>query len=197
VHEDVYDAFLGKLSERTAKMVIGDPMDEKTDVGSLIHRGHLEKVMGYIQKGKDEGARLVIGGEALTDGARAQGCFVEPTVFADCTDDMSIVKEEIFGPVMSVLRFSNEEEVVRRANATEFGLAAGVFTKDIQRGHRVVARLEAGTCWINNYNITPIEVPFGGVKQSGIGRENSLAALDHYTQLKSVYVELGDVDSPY
>ena len=172
-------------------------MDEKTDVGSLIHRDHLEKVMGYIQKGKDEGARLVIGGESLTDGARAQGCFVEPTVFADCSDDMSIVKEEIFGPVMSVLRFSNEEEVVRRANATEFGLAAGVFTKDIQRGHRVVAQLEAGTCWINNYNITPIEMPFGGVKQSGIGRENSLAALDHYTQLKSVYVELGDVDSPY
>jgi betaine-aldehyde dehydrogenase len=197
VHEDIYDAFLGKLSERTAKMVIGDPMDEKTDVGSLIHRDHLEKVMGYIQKGKDEGARLVIGGESLTDGARAQGCFVEPTVFADCSDDMSIVKEEIFGPVMSVLRFSNEEEVVRRANATEFGLAAGVFTKDIQRGHRVVAQLEAGTCWINNYNITPIEMPFGGVKQSGIGRENSLAALDHYTQLKSVYVELGDVDSPY
>jgi betaine-aldehyde dehydrogenase len=110
---------------------------------------------------------------------------------------MSIVREEIFGPVMSVLTFDDEAEVVTRANDTEFGLAAGVFTRDIQRAHRVVAALEAGTIWINNYNITPIEVPFGGYKQSGIGRENSLAAINHYTQLKSVYVEMGDVDAPY
>ena len=98
---------------------------------------------------------------------------------------------------MAVLTFDDEDEVVRRANATEFGLAAGVFTRDIQRAHRVVAALEAGTCWINNYNVTPIELPFGGYKQSGIGRENSAAAIEHYTQLKSVYVEMGDVDAPY
>ena len=110
---------------------------------------------------------------------------------------MKIVREEIFGPVMSVFSFDDEEEVIQRANATEFGLAAGLFIKDIQRAHRVVAQLDAGTCWINNYNITPIEMPFGGNKLSGIGRENSLAALEHHTQLKSVYVELGDVEDPY
>ena len=110
---------------------------------------------------------------------------------------MTIVKEEIFGPVMSVLSFKNEEEVIERANDTEFGLSAGVFTEDIKRAHRVIAEMQAGTCWINNYNITPIEAPFGGYKNSGIGRENSLAAIEHYTQLKSVYVEMGGVDCPY
>ena len=110
---------------------------------------------------------------------------------------MTIVREEIFGPVMSVLTFKTEEEAIRRANATEYGLAAGVFTRDLSRGHRVVAELEAGTCWINTYNITPIEMPFGGVKKSGVGRENSRAAIDHYTRVKSVYVETGDVPRPY
>ena len=110
---------------------------------------------------------------------------------------MRIFQEEIFGPVMSVLSFKNEEEVIERANDTEFGLSAGVFTQDITRAHRVIAEMQAGTCWINNYNITPIEAPFGGYKYSGIGRENSLAAIEHYTQLKSVYVEMGEVDCPY
>ena len=132
---------------------------------------------------------------------RVPGCeggyFVRPAVFAGCADEMSIVREEIFGPVMSVLTFDDEDEVVARANATEFGLAAGVFTRDLARGHRVIARLEAGTCWINNYNLTPIEMPFGGYKRSGLGRENGTAAVQHYTQLKSVYVELGEVASPY
>jgi betaine-aldehyde dehydrogenase len=107
------------------------------------------------------------------------------------------VREEIFGPVMAVLEFEDEEEVIRRANATPFGLAAGIFTNDLVRAHRVIARLEAGTCWINHYNITPIELPFGGVKLSGLGRENGRAAIEHYTQLKSVYVAMGDIDSPY
>ena len=110
---------------------------------------------------------------------------------------MRIAREEIFGPVMCVLAFDDEDEVVERANALDVGLAAGVFTKDIQRAHRVVGRLQAGTCWINTYNLTPIEAPFGGYKRSGIGRENSRAALDHYSQIKSVYVEAGDVESPY
>ena len=110
---------------------------------------------------------------------------------------MSIVREEIFGPVMSVLTFDEEEEAIRRANDTPYGLSAGVFTRDLPKAHRVVARLQAGTCWINNYNLTPIEMPFGGFKQSGIGRENGKAAIEHYTQLKSVYVELGDVEAPY
>jgi len=110
---------------------------------------------------------------------------------------MRIAREEIFGPVMSVLAFSDEDEVIARANDTEFGLSAGVFTRDLPRAHRVIAELQAGTCWINHYNLSPAEIPFGGVKQSGIGRENSLAALQHYSQLKSVYVETGDVVSPY
>ncbi|MCX7058519.1 MAG: aldehyde dehydrogenase family protein, partial [Proteobacteria bacterium] len=120
-----------------------------------------------------------------------------PTVFDGGHDDMAIVREEIFGPVMSVLEFEDEDEVVARANATEFGLSAGVFTNDLTRGHRVIARLEAGTCWINHYNVTPIELPFGGHKRSGLGRENGRAAIEHYTQLKSVYVAMGDVEAPY
>jgi betaine-aldehyde dehydrogenase len=110
---------------------------------------------------------------------------------------MTIVREEIFGPVMSVLEFEDEQEVIERANATEFGLAAGVFTNDLTRAHRVIARMQAGTCWINQYNVTPIELPFGGVKLSGLGRENGRAAIEHYTQLKSVYVAMSDVDCPY
>ncbi|MDX1732254.1 MAG: aldehyde dehydrogenase family protein, partial [Aurantimonas coralicida] len=125
------------------------------------------------------------------------GVFVEPTVFTDVTDDMRIAGEEIFGPVMCVLDFDDEEEAIARANASEFGLAAGVYTRNIQRGHRVVAKLQAGTCWINAYNLTPVEMPFGGFKRSGIGRENGRSALEHYSQVKSVYVEMGTSEAPY
>ncbi len=197
VHESIHDAFVQQVRSRAEAMTIGDPMSPTTDVGSLISEDHLEKVLGYIELGQAEGARLVTGGRRVTEGPLAGGFFVEPTVFADCRDDMRIAKEEIFGPVMCILRFDDEDEVIRRANDTPFGLAAGVFTRDLARAHRVVARLDAGTCWINNFNITPIELPFGGNKQSGLGRENSPAALDAWTQLKSVYVELGDVDAPY
>lgn len=197
VHEAIYDTFVEQVRTRAEAMKIGDPMSLTTDMGSLISAAHLEKVLSYIALGQSEGARLVTGGRRVTEGALARGFFVEPTVFADCEDDMRIAREEIFGPVMSILRFSDEDEVVRRANDTPFGLAAGVFTRDLARAHRVVANLDAGTCWINNFNITPIELPFGGNKQSGIGRENSPDALNAWTQLKSVYVELGDVESPY
>jgi len=197
VEEGIHDAFLQQLVERTARMRVGDPLDPETDVGALISEAHMEKVLGYIEAGRKEGARLVFGGERVTEGRLERGFFVRPAIFDGCTDGMRIVREEIFGPVMSILTFRDEDEVVARANDTEFGLAAGVFTRDIARAHRVVARLQAGTCWINNYNVTPIEMPFGGYKQSGIGRENSHAAIEHYTQLKSVYVELGDVQAPY
>jgi betaine-aldehyde dehydrogenase len=197
VHRSVYDAFLAKLAARVEKMTIGDPLDPATDVGALISEEHLEKVMGYIVLGKEAGARVVTGGGRPDDPALEGGYFVEPIVFADCTDDMAIVNEEIFGPVMAVLAFDTEDEVVDRANCTPYGLAAGIFTRDISRAHRVAARLQAGTLWINTYNITPIEMPFGGYKQSGLGRENSLAAIDHYTQIKAVYVETGDVEAPY
>ncbi|QUD90660.1 betaine-aldehyde dehydrogenase [Phenylobacterium montanum] len=197
VHNSVKAAFLEKLVGRVSKMAVGDPLDPKTQVGALISEAHMNKVLGYIERGRAEGAKVLVGGHRVTTGALAKGCFVEPTVFDGCHDDMAIVREEIFGPVMTVLGFDDEDEVVARANATEFGLAAGVFTNDLTRAHRVVARLQAGTCWINHYNITPIELPFGGVKQSGLGRENSKAAIEHYSQLKSVYVALGDIDSPY
>ncbi|MDZ5452827.1 betaine-aldehyde dehydrogenase [Labrys sp. ZIDIC5] len=197
VHKSVKDAFLAKLKARVEKMVIGDPLDPSTHVGALVSQEHLEKVMSYVEKGKAEGAKLLTGGHRVTTGALAKGAFVAPTIFDGCQDDMAIVREEIFGPVMTVLSFDDEEEVVARANDTEYGLAAGVFTNDLSRGHRVIANLEAGTCWINQYNVTPIELPFGGVKLSGLGRENSRAAVEHYTQIKSVYVALGDIDAPY
>ncbi|MFQ5796287.1 MAG: betaine-aldehyde dehydrogenase [Candidatus Bipolaricaulia bacterium] len=197
VEESIHDAFLDKLLPRIVKMKIGDPLDPDTQIGALISREHLEKVLHYIEIGKREGAKLLCGGGLPDDPELRQGYFVLPTIFDRCGDDMQIVQEEIFGPVMAVLTFRDEDEVIARANDTPYGLAAGVFTRDLTRAHRVIACLEAGTCWINNYNITPIEMPFGGYKQSGIGRENSLITIEHYTQLKSVYVETGDVESPF
>jgi betaine-aldehyde dehydrogenase len=197
VQRKVKPEFLERLAARVGAMRIGDPMDPATQVGSLISREHMEMVLAYIERGRAEGARVLVGGRRRTEGTLAKGFFVEPTVFDGCRDDMGIVREEIFGPVMSVLEFEDEDEAVARANATEFGLSAGVFTNDLNRAHRVIARLEAGTCWINHYNVTPIELPFGGVKLSGLGRENGRAAMEHYTQLKSVYVAKGDIDAPY
>jgi betaine-aldehyde dehydrogenase len=197
VHRRIRAAFLERLKARTAAMRVGDPMDPNTQVGALISEAHMEKVLGYIARGRAEGAHLLVGGYRVTTGDLANGFFVAPTVFDGCHDDMAIAREEIFGPVMTVLEFNDEEEVIARANATEFGLAAGVFTNDLTRAHRVIAQLQAGTCWINHYNVTPIELPFGGTKLSGLGRENGRAAIEHYSQLKSVYVAMGDVDAPY
>jgi betaine-aldehyde dehydrogenase len=197
VHKAVRKVFLEKLVARARRMTVGDPLDPATQVGALISAEHMAKVLGYIDRGKREGAKVVAGGKRLMKGALAKGFFVQPTIFDACTDEMAIVREEIFGPVMTVLSFDSEDEVVARANATEYGLAAGVFTRDLQRGHRVIARLEAGTCWLNHYNVTPIELPFGGAKRSGLGRENGKAAIEHYTQLKSVYVAMAPVQSPY
>ena len=197
VHRSVHAAFVERLRTRAAAMRVGDPLDPATQVGALISAEHMEKVLAFIARGRAQGARLLTGGARVTSGDLANGCFVAPTVFDGCHDDMDIVRQEIFGPVMSVLEFADEDEVIARANATEFGLAAGVFTNDLTRAHRVIAQLQAGTCWINHYNVTPVELPFGGVKLSGLGRENGRAAIEHYTQLKSVYVAMGDVDAPY
>ena len=197
VHRSVADEFVARLVARTERIVLGDPLDEQTQMGPLVSEQQLRRVLDYIAVGTAEGAKCVTGGGAAAVAGFPNGLFVEPTVFVDVTDGMRIAGEEIFGPVMCVLTFENEDEVIARANDTQFGLAAGVFTRDIQRGHRVIAALEAGTCWINTYNLTPIAMPFGGYKRSGIGRENGHAALDHYSQWKSVYVEMGDVDAPY
>ena len=151
VHDSIYDEFVQKVAERTERMIIGDPTDLNTQVGALISTDHMEKVLGFISAAKAAGARLVCGGERATDNGLDKGCFVKPTVFADCTDEMPNVKEEIFGPVMSILRFSDEDEVIQRANDTEYGLAAGVFSTNFSRAHRVIARLQAGICWINTW----------------------------------------------
>jgi len=197
VDRRIKDAFVERLVARTRRMTVGDPKDPRTQVGALISAEHMGKVLGAVERGRAEGAEVVAGGHRATVGSLADGFFVEPTVLDGCRDEMSVVREEIFGPVLTVLPFDDEDEVVARANATDYGLAAGVFTRDLARAHRVVAALEAGTCWINHYNVTPIELPFGGVKLSGLGRENGKAAIDHYTQLKSVYVALADIESPY
>ncbi|RMH45244.1 MAG: betaine-aldehyde dehydrogenase [Alphaproteobacteria bacterium] len=193
VHRRIRDEFLHRLAERTRRIRIGDPLDERTQMGPLVSEAQFEKVMAYVWKGLDEGARLVTGGKA----AELPGWYVEPTVFADVTDTMTIAREEIFGPVMCVLDFEDEDEVVQRANGTDFGLSAGVFTRDLARAHRVIGRLRAGTCWINTYNLTPVEMPFGGSRLSGVGRENGRAAIEHYSELKSVYVATGAVEAPY
>ncbi|MEP3944412.1 betaine-aldehyde dehydrogenase [Ascidiaceihabitans sp.] len=193
VHKDIKEAFLKRLSERLATAVIGDPQDPDTNFGPVVSERQMDIVLGYIEKGQAEGARLVYGGKRLD----RDGFYLEPTVFADVKDDMTIAREEIFGPVMAVLDFEDEADVMKRANDTEFGLAAGVFTNDLTRAHRVAAGFEAGTCFINSYNDAPVEAPFGGSKNSGVGRENSKAAIEHYSQLKSVYVRMGDVEAPF
>jgi len=193
VQRKIQDAFLDRLVERLGQAVIGDPQDETTNFGPMVSQRQLDIVLEYFEKAKNEGARLITGGNPIA----GDGFFIEPTVFADVTDDMTIACEEVFGPLMSVLTFDDEKEVITRANATEFGLAAGVFTKDLSRGHRMVDALDAGTCFINSYNDAPVEVPFGGVKMSGVGRENSKAAITHYSQLKSVFVRMDDMESPF
>lgn len=197
VQRNLHNAFLDAAVRRTEAIRVGDPMDPQTQMGPLISEAHLDKVLGYVSAGREEGARLLTGGARLDEGAFARGWFMRPAIFADCADAMRIVREEIFGPVMSVLVFDSEEEAVDRANDTPYGLAAGIMTRDLARAHRVAARVQAGTVWINSYNLTPVAMPFGGTKMSGIGRENGLAALDFYSERKSVYVNLGRVEAPY
>lgn len=193
VQRDILEAFLERLSARLGQAVIGDPLDEATTSGPMVSQRQLDIVLGYIDQGQSEGARLVYGGKRLD----RPGFWLEPTVFADVQDTMRIAREEIFGPVMAVLSFDDEAEVIRRANDTEYGLSAGVFTRDLQRAHRVIGQLQAGSCFINSYNDAPVEAPFGGMKASGVGRENSKAAIEHYSQVKSVYVRMGAVEAPF
>jgi betaine-aldehyde dehydrogenase len=190
-------AFEAKIVERVARIRVGNPEDENTNFGPLVSFAHMENVLGYIATGKEEGARVLCGGERLTTGDFAKGAFVAPTVFTDCRDDMTIVREEIFGPVMSILTYETEEEVIRRANDTDFGLAAGVCTNDLTRAHRIIHQLEAGICWINAWGESPAEMPVGGYKQSGVGRENGISSLAQYTRIKSVQVELGNYNSVF
>ncbi|WP_010113901.1 betaine-aldehyde dehydrogenase [Acinetobacter sp. P8-3-8] len=194
VPESLKAAFEIAVVERVKRIRIGNPMHAETNFGPLVSFPHMEKVLSYIELGKQQGAKLLIGGERAT-GELAQGAYVQPTVFTDCHDDMRIVQDEIFGPVMSILSYQTEDEVIQRANNTTFGLAAGVVSPDINKAHRIIHQIEAGICWINTWGESPAEMPVGGYKQSGVGRENGISTLSHYTRIKSVQVELGDFQS--
>lgn len=165
---------------------VGDPFDLDVEQGPQVSPEQCDRIMGYVEAGKREGARLLTGGNRVG----GKGNFIEPTVFANVTDDMKIAKEEIFGPVMSVLRFEDADEVVSRGNQTNFGLAAAVWTRDVAKAHRVANKLRAGTVWINCYDVFDAAAPFGGYKTSGIGRELGEYALQLYTEVKTVYVNL-------
>ncbi|PXX99626.1 betaine-aldehyde dehydrogenase [Halomonas sp. LBP4] len=197
VERPVKEAFEAKIRERVARIRPGDPLDPAVNFGPLVSFEHQQKVLSYIALGKEEGATVLAGGDAWNDGERARGAWAAPTVFTDCRDTMRIVREEIFGPVMAILAFDDEAEVIGRANATHYGLAAGVFTESLNRAHRTIHRLEAGICWINTWGESPAEMPVGGVKQSGVGRENGIETLAHYTQTKSVQVEMGPFESVF
>ena len=171
-------------------MTVGDPMADDVQMGALISEPHLQKVLDYVASGTAEGATLAVGGSRLHPQGFEAGYFMEPTILTNCRDEMRHVREEIFGPVMSVLTFETEEEAVTRANATPFGLGAGLMTGDLARAHRVAAQLESGNVWVNSYNILPPGLPFGGVKQSGFGRENSAYSLEAYSEIKATYIQL-------
>lgn len=197
VHRSQKAALEQALITRVKRIRLGDPMDPHTNFGPLASFPHMENVLHYIQSGKNEGARLLCGGARETSGACAQGAYVQPTIFTDCEDSHTIVKEEIFGPVMSILTYDDEQEAITRANNTNFGLAAGVVTRDLAKAHRTIHQLEAGICWINTWGESPAQMPVGGYKQSGVGRENGISSLAHYTRIKSVQVELDAFRSIY
>lgn len=197
VPESLKSQFEDKIIERVARINIGSPVDENTNFGPLVSFAHMENVLRYIALGKQQGAKLLCGGERLMEGDFAQGAYVAPTVFTDCHDEMQITQEEIFGPVMSILSYQSEDEVIARANNSVYGLAAGVVTQDLTRAHRVIHQLEAGICWINTWGESPAQMPVGGYKHSGVGRENGIMTLQNYTQIKSIQVELGEFSSVF
>ena len=186
VEEKVYNAMVERLAAATERRKLGDPFDTTTEQGPQVDKTQFDKVLGYIESGKKQGARCVTGGERFG----SKGYFIKPTVFADVKDSMQIATDEIFGPVMQVLKFKDVDEVVERANTTDYGLAAAVWTRDIKKAHTIAERLRAGTVWINCYDVFDAAAPFGGFKASGIGRELGEKALDNYTELKTVTVAL-------
>jgi aldehyde dehydrogenase (NAD+) len=191
VHESLKDELLARLVERAAKLQPGDPLDPKTRLGPVISQDQLERVLGYIEKGRSDGASLVTGGGRALYHGEQRGYWVEPTIFDGVQAEHTIACEEIFGPVLAVMSFRDDDEALELANRTIYGLAAGVWTRDIGRAHRFARELQAGTVWLNTYHPLDAASPFGGYKQSGYGRELGQYALDLYTQIKSVWVDLG------
>ena len=189
VDKSIKDEFMEKLAGRAKKMTAGDPMDPKTRFGALASKKQLETVLRYVETAKKEGAELVAGG-ARADIGTGKGYFVQPTVFDKVTPEMTIAREEIFGPVLATIEFADLDEAIARANDSQYGLAAAVWTRDIKKAHYVARKLQAGTVWVNTYNVYDTAAPFGGYKASGFGREMSSHALEHYTQVKTVWVDL-------
>jgi aldehyde dehydrogenase (NAD+) len=187
VHEDVYDEFITAFTARFKSIRVGDNFDSTTDQGPQNSKVQFDRILGYIQSGKEEGATLHLGGKPLSH----KGYFIEPTIFTDVKPQMKIVREEIFGPVVVVAKFKTEEEAIALANDTSYGLAAGIFTRDYERAMRVTAALQAGTTWVNFYNVLHWSLPFGGYKESGLGRECGEAALENYTEVKAVMYNMG------
>ena len=192
VHRSIADELIALMVERTSRLKVGDPMADDVDIGALISEKHLQKVTSMISQGVDEGAALAVGGNRVHPQGFEGGYFIEPTILTACQDHMTVVRDEIFGPVMSVLVFDDDEEAIRRANATHYGLGAGLITRDLARAHRMGDQLEAGNVWINTYNLIPPDLPFGGVKQSGFGRESSLFAFEAYSDVKATYIALDE-----
>ncbi len=198
VQQKAHDELVGRLSERAEAIKLGDPFGTETEMGPVAFKEHLEKVQDAIRAGQDEGAELICGGNRPEAPELRDGYFIEPTIFTGVDNGMRIAREEIFGPVLSVIPFEDEEELIEQANGTRFGLAAGVWTKDIRRAHRVAHALRAGTVWVNSYRTVSFNAPFGGYKMSGLGRENGLESVNEYTQVKSVWVELsGQTRDPF
>ncbi|MDU4216340.1 MAG: aldehyde dehydrogenase family protein [Veillonella sp.] len=197
VQDTIYDKFVAELSALFDKVKVGLPWEESTQLGSLIYEAQVNKVLSYVDLAKEEGARIVAGGVRVTDGELGKGCFVRPTLIADATNDMRVAREEIFGPVAVVIKFHSEEEVIEQANDSLYGLGGGVFTQNINRAIRVARGIETGRMWVNTYNSIPAGAPFGGYKQSGIGRETHKVILEHYTQMKNIIVNLSDKPSGF
>jgi aldehyde dehydrogenase (NAD+) len=190
VDRSVRDEFVDKVAARARKMLPGDPLDPKTRLGAIASKTQLDNDLRYIETAKTEGATLVAGGMRADIGT-GKGYFLQPTVFTGVTPDMTIAREEVFGPVLAAIEFGDTDQAIALANDSTYGLAAAVWTRDIKKAHRVARKLQAGTVWVNTYNVYDTAAPFGGYKQSGFGREMSLHALEHYTQVKSVWVDLG------
>lgn len=191
VQEGIYDRFVDEAKRCFEAVKVGNPMDDDTQMGALIYERHLENVLEYVKIGVAEGARLICGGKRITEGELKNGCFMEPTILADATNDMRIAQEEIFGPVAVIIKFKDEEEAVRLANDSIYGLAGGVFTQDINRAIRVARGVETGRMYVNVYGPVPTGAPFGGYKQSGYGRETHKMAINDYTQVKNIMISLG------